>query len=135
MKIKWIRCNSYEEARDYSRIIYLHEWYGKPFYWGKVENSFFGGNTRKRDGLKVSARYNPGYRHWIEGCLRHGGALYIGTLDEEARGHIDEVENYLIHTCGSQMNTKVAPPLSLLEIEHEEDVPQSIVSSQKGSFA
>jgi len=72
MKIKWIRCHSYEEARNYSRIIYLHEWHGKPFYWGKAENSFFGGHMRARDGLKASGRYNASYRHWIEGCLRHG---------------------------------------------------------------
>jgi hypothetical protein len=126
MKITWIRCNSYEEARNYSRIIYLHEWDGKPFYWGKVENSYFGGNKRKRDGVEISARYGPSYRHWIEGCLQHGGALYIGMLDEEARGRIDEVENYLIHTYGHQMNTKVKAPLSLLQIEHEGDVPQSV---------
>ena len=65
MKIKWIRCHSYDEARHYSRIIYLHEWHGRPFYWGKAENSFFGGHMRERDGLKASGRYNAGYRHWI----------------------------------------------------------------------
>jgi len=131
MKIKWVRCHSYEEARHYSRIIYLHEWHGKPFYWGKAENSFFGGHMRERDGLKASGRYNAGYRHWIEGCLRHGGALYIGMLDEEARSRIGEVENYLIHTYGHEMNAKVTAPLTVLPIEHEGDVPQSIASSHK----
>jgi len=55
-----IRCRSYDEARDYSRVIYLHEWDGNPFYWGKAHNSFFGGHKRKRDGLEASGRYNAG---------------------------------------------------------------------------
>jgi hypothetical protein len=128
MKVNWIRCPSYKQARDYSRIIYLHEWDGKPFYWGKAENSYFGGNKRKRDGVKISARYGPSYRHWIEGCLRHGGRLYIGKLDEEALSCVDEVENFLIHTYGHEMNNKVAAPIRQLQIEHEGDVPQSIAS-------
>jgi hypothetical protein len=128
MKVNWIRCRSYEQARDYSRIIYLHEWAGKPFYWGKAENSYFGGNKRTRDGVKISARYGPSYQHWIEACLRHGGRLYIGELDEEALGCLDEVENFLIHTYGHVMNKKVAAPIRQLQIEHEGDVPQSIAS-------
>ena len=126
MKITWICCRSYEEAQDYSRVIYLHEWNGKPFYWGKAENSYFGGSSRKRDGLKISARYNQGYRHWIEGCLRHGGRLYIGKLDEEALRCVDEVEGYLIRTYGHEMNSKVAVSSRQLEIEHEGDIPKSI---------
>jgi hypothetical protein len=98
-------------------------WKAKPFYWGILENSYFGGNTRKRDGVKISPRYGPSYRHWIEGCLQHGGALYIGKLDEEARGRTGEVENYLIRTYGRKMNSEVKAPLSLLRIEHEGDVP------------
>ena len=54
MKINWIRCRSYDEARDYSRVIYLHEWDGKPFYWGKAHNSFFGGHKGKQDGLEAT---------------------------------------------------------------------------------
>jgi hypothetical protein len=128
MKVNWIRCRSYEQARDYSRIIYLHEWDGKPFYWGKAHKSFFGGHKRRRDELEASGRYNAGYRHWIEGCLRHGGRLYIGKLDEEALSCVDEVENFLIHTYGHEMNNKVAAPIRQLQIEHEGDVPQSIAS-------
>ena len=116
------------------RVIYLHEWDGKPFYWGKANNSFFGGGKRERDGLKASARYNAGYRHWIEGCLRHGGALYIGRLDDEAITHIDEIENYLIHTYGQEMNTRVTTSrISDLAIQHEGDVPLSISACNKGS--
>lgn len=132
MKITWIRCRSYDEARDFCRIIYLHEWNGKPFYWGKASNSFFGGHMRKKDGFKASGRYNAGYRHWIEGCLRHGGALYIGRPDDEAITHIDEIENYLIRTYGQEMNTRVASPIPDLAIQHEGDIPLSISAPQKG---
>jgi hypothetical protein len=131
MKITWKRCNSYEEAKDYSRIIYLHEWDGKPFYWGKAHNSFFGGHKRRRGDLYASGRYNAGYRHWIEGCLQHGGRLYIGQLDEEALAHVDAVENYLIHTYGHEMNTRVETPVQELSIEHSGDVPASIGNSEK----
>ncbi|MGB8116430.1 MAG: hypothetical protein WCF22_21810, partial [Candidatus Sulfotelmatobacter sp.] len=129
MKITWVLCRSYEEAQHYSRIIYLHEWGGKPFYWGKADRSFFGGHMRERDGLRASGRYNAGYRHWIEGCLRHGGKLYIGKLDEEALSRIDEVENYLIHTYGHEMNSRVVLPLGQLQLGHEGDIPQSITNS------
>ena len=128
MKIKWTPCRSYEDARDYSRIIYLHEWHGKPFYWGKAHNSFFGGGKRTRDGLEASGRYNSGYRHWIEGCLQHGARLYIGQLDAEALGCIEEVENYLIHTYGHVLNAKVASAQRRLRMDHEGDVPLSIVA-------
>ena len=40
MKIKWIRCQSYKEARDYSRIIYLHEG-GIPPSSSGVSGSYF----------------------------------------------------------------------------------------------
>jgi hypothetical protein len=56
MKITWVCCRSYDEARDYPRIIYLHEWNGKPFYWGKADKSFFGGHMREKDGLVASGR-------------------------------------------------------------------------------
>lgn len=112
MKIKWIRCRTYGEAKDFRQVIYLHVWDGKPFYWGKA--SSFG------------ARYNYSYRHWIEGCLRHGGALYIGQLDDEALDRIDEVENYLIRKYPSEMNKRVPPPVAEITIEHEGDFPPSI---------
>ncbi|MCK9398338.1 MAG: hypothetical protein M0Q44_22475 [Methylobacter sp.] len=129
MKIVWHHCTSYEEARNYSRIIYLHEWNDKPFYWGMAHNSFFGGHMRELDGLRASGRYNTGYRHWIEGCLRHGAKLYIGSLSKEALEHIIEVENFLIYTYGHEMNTKVTPPARLLEIKHIGSVPVSITGA------
>lgn len=129
MKIKWVLCSSYDDAKDYSRIIYLHVWNNEPFYWGKAHNSFFGGHKRNRDGLHASGRYNAGYRHWIEGCLRHGAKLYIGKLDDEALEHLDEVENYLIHTYGHVMNTKVSKPTRHLNITHLGAVPAFIHDS------
>jgi hypothetical protein len=135
MKITWTRCRSYDEARDFCRVIYLHEWGGKPFYWGKAKDSFFGGHMREKHGLKASGRYNAGYRHWIEGCLRHGGALYIGQLDAEGTARIDEIENHLISTYGYEMNTRVMPAASRLTIEHEGDIPLSISASPKWSIS
>ncbi len=126
MKIVWKKCSSYDEAKDFSRIIYLHEWNGKPFYWGKAHNSFFGGSQRKRDGLSASGRYNVGYRHWIEGCLKHGACLYIGKLSDRALECINEVENYLIYTYGHEMNTRVKEPNRELILDHQGDIPLSI---------
>jgi hypothetical protein len=126
MRIEWKRCETYKEARDYYGIIYLHEWSDEPFYWGKAEKSFFGGGKRNKNGLHASGRYNPGYRHWIEGCLRNGAKLYIGKLDQDALAQIDKVENFLIHTYGHVMNTRVRLPTETLEITHAGDVPASI---------
>lgn len=131
MKINWIQCSSYEEAKDYARVIYLHAWNDKPFYWGKAHNSFFGGHKRKKEGLCASGRYNTGYRHWIEGFLRHGAKLYIGKLDDEALEVIDEVENYLILTYGHEMNTRVFNSPRKIEIEHNGDVPPFIIPTKR----
>jgi hypothetical protein len=123
MQITWIKCNSYDEAKNYSRVIYLHEWDNKPFYWGKAHNSFFGGHKRKLDDLHASGRYNSGYRHWIEGCLRHGAKLYIAKLDDEALQNIDELENFLIYKYGHEMDTKVKKPTREIQITHLGEVP------------
>ena len=128
MEINWICCSSYAEARDYSRIIYLHEWHDKPFYWGKAHTSHFGGHKREHDGLNASGRYNSGYRHWIEGCLRHGAKLYVGQLSQEALSVINEVENYLIYTYGHEMNTRVHIPKRRLTILHRGEVPATILN-------
>jgi hypothetical protein len=129
MKIEWLRCHNYQDAKNHAGIIYLHEWDGRPFYWGKADGSFFGGHKRKHNGLHASGRYNAGYRHWIEGCLQHGGRLYVGQLDAEARQCIGEVENFLIHTYGHVMNTRVWVPPKALTIEHTGDVPKSIAAA------
>lgn len=128
MRITWQRCHTYESAKDQYRIIYLHEWDDRPFYWGKAHNSFFGGNSRQIGDLHASGRYNTGYRHWIEGCLRHGAKLYIGHLNDLALEHINEVENWLIYTYGHEMNSRVYTPPKRLLIEHFGDIPASIRS-------
>lgn len=43
MTLTWQLCKTYEEPRDHSRVIYLHEWDEKPFYWGKAHKEFLRG--------------------------------------------------------------------------------------------
>ena len=124
MKITWEKCESYEKAcesykkaKDNSGAIYLHEWSGQPFYWGKV-----GGDS------SFEQRYKAGYKHWIEGCLRHGNCLFIGKLDEEARNHINDLENYLICKYGSEMNVRKGKPKTQINFEHKGDIPYVISS-------
>ncbi|SOD88522.1 hypothetical protein [Spirosoma fluviale] len=126
MKIIWKLCLTYEDARNYTGIIYLHEWNDKPFYWGKADKSYFGGHKRICNENKISGRYNVGYRHWIEGCLKHGAKLYIGILDEEALKSISMIENYMIDKYPSEMNKKKLQPVQLA-IVHAGDVPASII--------
>lgn len=127
MTITWQRCKTYDEAKSQARVIYLHEWSGKPFYWGKAHTTFFGGHKRKLDGRFANPRYAFGYRHWIEGCLRHGAKLYIGKLDEEALRRVDDVENFLIRTYGTVMNMKKLPDNVVpLRIKHCGAVPASL---------
>lgn len=133
MNITWTRCRTYDEAKNMCRVIYLHEWDGQPFYWGKAHESFFGGHKRTIDDLTASGRYNSGYRHWIEGCLRHGAKLYVGRLSPEALTNIDEVENYLIATYGHVMNTRFTAPLRHLNIQHLGEVPASIAPASAAS--
>jgi len=87
--IRWRRYRSYRGAKEREFVLYLHEWDGKPFYWGKTRVSF--GQKGKRTG-----RYGSGYRHWIEGCLRHGGRLYIGEPKLSAGVSLEDVESFLI---------------------------------------
>lgn len=125
MQIKWTHCRTYDEAKDFVGVIYLHEWNGSPFYWGKADGSAFGGNPRNLAGSKRNGRYNPGYKHWIEGCLRHGARLYIGQIDNLAGNSLNNIEGYLIKRFGSEMNRReeVAPDLN---ISHVGNVPETI---------
>lgn len=54
--------------------------------------------------------------------------MYIGILDEEALNSISEVENYLIATYPSEMNSKKLKPMDLT-IGHMGDVPVAITSA------
>lgn len=123
MEINWRKCESYDDASDYRGVIYLHEWDGEPFYWGKAHRSFFGGHRRTRSGVTAAGRYASGYRHWIEGCLRHGARLYIGVLDRSAVERIDEIEQHLISTHPSEMNCRTTSVRNCVVLEHTGDVP------------
>lgn len=135
MTITWTCYKTYKEACDQTGVIYLHEWDDEPFYWGKAHNSFFGGGSRTYEGVRRSGRYNAGYRHWIEGCLRHGARLYIGKLNTEALAVIDEVENFLIHTYPSppDMN-KRKRPFKHVQLTHEGDIPPFIRENKPGEL-
>ena len=124
----WSKCLTYQDAKNYTKVIYLHEWSGKAFYWGKADNSFFGGTPRKRktDGKKCSGRYNSGYKHWIEGCLKHGASLYVAEILENIEEYtLDEIEGYLIVNYGSEMNNRKNSKKNLV-IQHEGEVPETI---------
>ncbi|MCA0232276.1 MAG: hypothetical protein LCH91_17535 [Bacteroidetes bacterium] len=129
MILTWKKCLTYEQARNYRNIIYLHEWYDKPFYWGKAHKSFFGGHMREMAGFRASGRYNVGYRHWIEGCLKHGASLYITEIDQNGEYTIDEVENYLIANYPSEMNRKPLKSAKIINLTHFGEVPNSLFKS------
>ena len=73
-------------------------------------------------------RYNPGYKHWIEGCLQHGGSLYIGRVKNPGDLTLDQVEAFLIARYPSKMNKRELGALRIDPIEHEVDVPLSILA-------
>lgn len=134
IKIHWVKCRSYKEAQGFRGIVYVHSWNDKPFYWGKAEKSYFGGGTRKHsDGSKQSSRYNYGYRHWIEGCLRHGGSLHIGKLDSKGKEIIDQLENYLINWYPPEINKKSKPLTDDIPIIHSGDIPPFIKKENPNS--
>jgi hypothetical protein len=129
MTLFWNKCLTYQDAKNYTKVIYLHEWFGKAFYWGKVDKSFFGGNKtieRKSDGRNCSPRYNSSYAHWIEGCLKHRASLYIAEMLENPEGYtLCEVEGYLIKNYVSEMNKKKGSETTIT-IQHVGEVPETI---------
>ena len=131
MNIRWKHVNSYEEAKNFFQEIYLHEWDGKPFYWGKVDGSVFGGTPRNIGNRKRNARYNPGYKHWIEGCLQHGGRLYIGQIEDMGDYSHDQIEAYLIAQFPSTMNRRTKPTSRILPIHQCGDLPLSLSRDNK----
>jgi len=126
MKITWVQCKSYEEAKNFCDIIYLHQWNGKPFYWGICDNSVFGGNPRTINGRRRNPRYGPSYRHWIEGCLRHGGTLHIGKPTERENYNLEDIELSLIAQFPSEMNPEVNARIIVQDIKHSGDIPVCI---------
>jgi len=128
MEIHWKRCHSYDEAKSALGIVYLHEWNGKPFYWGICDTSVFGGNARVIEGVKRNPRYGSSYRHWIEGCLRNGGKLYIGTPSGLGLYSLMDVERTLIALYPSEMNDEADKKVVVEDLQHLGDVPLSIRS-------
>ena len=114
MEINWYRCLTYNDAKDYSGVIYLHEWNGAPFYWGKADKSTFG------------VRYSSGYRHWIEGCLQNGGRLYIGQITNKGKHSLDDIEAFLFKKYGGVINEKIREKQPVKDIKHVGNVPESI---------
>ena len=132
--LRWTRCASYEDAKDHSWIIYLHEWDGRPFYWG-IARTYFGGSRRVLGERQVSGRYNQGYRHWIEGCLSHGAKLYVASIAEGDASRIQEVENYLICTFGHEANRRETAVPVELDLIHVGDIPSSVADLEADAAA
>ena len=124
VKIDWKLCRTYDDAKDYQQVIYLHEWSGKPFYWGVANKSKFGGNRQKIENGHLNPRYGSSYKHWIEGCLRHGAILYIGLIDKSSGIELENIEKQLIHDFPSEMND-IEKSQNII-IEHLGDVPLSV---------
>lgn len=116
--LNWCRHKSYASASQKQGIIYLFEWENSPFYWGIANRSKFG------------TRYNVGYRHLIEGCLRNGGKLYIASVPNlPPEVELSHVENFLIVRYGHVMNTRINTNSEPLILSHEGDIPESITSN------
>lgn len=126
MKICWKKCSTYEEAKNFTGVIYLHERDGKPFYWGICNKSIFGGNKRRIDNKLINPRYGSSYRHWIEGCLRHGASLYVGKPIDCGNHDLKDIELSLIAQFPSKMNPEEDPHKIISKIEHIGDRPSSI---------
>ena len=128
--INWTRCNSYQNTINFYGCVYLHEWIGKPFYWGKVDKSVFGGNQRIIGGRRRSARYGPSYRHWIEGCLQHGGRLYIGKVSPNDSITIEQVEMELLRSYPPEIEQKLKE-VPRINLQHHGELPLCIAASEK----
>jgi hypothetical protein len=126
MQIRWKRCRSYDEARSFCGVVYLHEWHDKPFYWGICDKSVFGGTPRPVDGVKRNPRYGISYRHWIDGCLQHGGRLYMGTPTGGAGRSLEDIERTLIAQYPPELNDGGDGRMVIHDIEHSGDVPPCI---------
>jgi len=81
------------------------------------------------DGRKRNPRYGVSYRHWIEGCLRHGGQLYIGIPSERIDYDLTDIELTLIALYPSEMNVDENARVIVHDIKHSGDIPSSIKSS------
>ncbi|MEY2335099.1 hypothetical protein AAE485_14990 (plasmid) [Acidithiobacillus ferriphilus] len=136
MHIRWTLCRSYDDARDFTGVIYLHERDGKPLFWGKAEKSAFGGHSRIIDGLKFSVRYPESYRHWIDACLAQGDRLYIGEIvgteigNEENHLKIAEICKFLLMAYPAAYN-KPQESATYFDLRHTGYVPEILAGKVK----
>ena len=96
VRIRWKRHKSYEDAQGCHGVVYLFEGKGRPFYWGKADRSYFGGNKRQLGEREACARYCTSYEHLITSFLMLDGRLYIGEPTLPKGVTLDHVEDYLI---------------------------------------
>ena len=113
--VSWVRCESYEEAREHRSCVYVHEWFGEAYYIGKIGKvTWFGG------------RYNTSYRHWIDGCLEHGARLYVGRLAAEHEDLIDVIEYMLLGVMNPPKNVRKTLRSNDVTLLHVGQVPAQL---------
>ena len=117
INVMWTRFISYEEVRNQSSCVYLHEWFGKVYYVGIV-----------RRGTWFGGRYGKSYSHWIDGCLEHGAKLYLGTIDDTDKDFLDTVEALLIKRLEPPKNVRKPYPRYEITLSHSGVVPSSVRS-------
>jgi len=137
ISLEFKKITSYESAKDFTNAIYIHENQCKFYYVGKLENCFFGGNTRQDGGVKKSARYCTSYRHWIDAALSSGSKLYVCELNDQTT-HINIIEETIIYHFGillspnpsiSSISTNL--PVSALLCENSpHDSPKTLFNSK-----
>jgi len=116
VSVRWKQINSYDEASsNLAKGIYIHDWDNKPYYVGQLKGSTFG------------TRYNSAYRHWIDGCLKHGARLYIGSIGQSDMEYLDEIENSVIQFLNPSGNRRRKPPSVKLKLAHEGQVPKYLL--------
>jgi hypothetical protein len=129
LTVVWKQCASYEDAEEFDHVVYLFEIKGRPFYWGKAEESFFGGPKRERrsDRTEHCGRYGPGYDHLVKAfLLQKGHRLFIGKLGKSGRERVKSVELYLIRTYGSRMQPFCGREPPCLDVKHTGVRPRCI---------
>ena len=78
MQLQWRRCLTYDQAKDFSKVVSTSMNGMKSHSTGVyVTAPSSAGIAAQLMEIGMNPRYGLSYRHWIEGCLRHNGSLYI----------------------------------------------------------
>jgi hypothetical protein len=96
VRIRWRRYTNYEDAQNCNGVVYLFEGKGRPYYWGKADQSCFGGNKRPLGYVTACGRYGTSYDHLVTAFMMLGGRLYIGKPAMPEGVTLDDVEDSLI---------------------------------------